>query len=370
MPARLGCMDVFMLVLQECYDLIDPEKEIVSAQRLNRKETLDKELELLQRISKVLDQGKFIEIPVNAILGQYNTNRGIVLTANPADYEILRVWARGLNEESSKPLPFYKRAYHYIWQSELQHFVHVVTAVRQKSGKKLWLKVYNHTPKEELISLLPAGVMKMNNLNQWLLKIAVVSGVSSTGIMLLYQSQYLQAALFSSLLMGGWSLASYLYGRNKFLRRVAGIQYHHCVASNWGAIALAVDIAQQSTAKGVLLAYLFLLAPPNRPNDPKATFSSKQPKYHTESDLKSAIEEWLDQNFNCSVNFNSKVAVSKLDELGLLVCRSDGTLSVLSMDDAIELLPKPPLPWETKMPQDNLIESELTQTHSTLLQWK
>ena len=276
--------------------------------------------------------------------------RGILLNANPGDYEILRVWARGLNEELSKPLPFYKRAYHYIWQSESQHFLHVVTAVRQKSGKKLWLKVYEHTPKEELLSLLPAGKTKMNNLNQWLLKIAVVSGVSSTGIMLLYQSQYLQAALFTSVLMGGWSLASYLYGRNKFLRQVASIQYHHCVASNWGAVALAVDIAQQSIAKDVLLTYLFLLAPPNRPDDPKATFSSKQPRYHTESGLKSAIEEWLDLNFNCSVNFNSKVAVNKLDELGLLVRRSDGTLSVLSVDDAMELLPKPPLPWETKMP--------------------
>ena len=55
-------MDVLMPVLQECYDLIDPEEGTISAQSLNRKETLDKELELLQRISKVLDQGKFIEI--------------------------------------------------------------------------------------------------------------------------------------------------------------------------------------------------------------------------------------------------------------------------------------------------------------------
>ena len=350
--------------------MIDPEKEIINDQSSSRKEVLDKELELLQRISKVLDQGKFVEIPLNSILGQHNTNGGVVLTANPAKYEILRVWARGLNKESNKPLPFYKRAYHYIWQSELQRFTHVVTAVRQKSGKKMWLKVYRQAPKEELLSLLPAGVMRMNNLNGWILKIAAASGASSAGIMLLYQSQYLWAVIFTSLLAGGWSVASYLYGRNKFLRRVAAIQYYHCIANNWGAVALAVDMAQQSIAKDILLAYLFLLAPPNRPDDPKAVFSSKQPKYHTESSLKVIVEELLDQDFNCSVKFNSEVAVRKLDELGLLVHRSDGTLSVLCMEDSLKLLPKPPSPWEMKIPQDNLIESELTQNWPMLFQWK
>ena len=351
--------------------MIDPEKEIVSDQSSSRKEVLDKELQLLQRIGKVLDQGKFFEIPVNSILGQYNTNRGVVLTANAAEYEILRVWAKGLNNESSKPLPFYKRAYHYIWQSEPQQcFTHVVTAVRQKAGKKLWLKVYRQTPKEELLSLLPVGVMKMNNLNRWLLKISAASGASSAGITLLYQSQYLWGILFTSLLAGGWSVANYLYGRNKSLRRVAAIQYYHCMANNWGAISLAIDMAQQSIAKDILLAYLFLLAPPNRPDDPKAVFSSQQPRYHTESSLKSVVEEWIDQNFNCSVKFNSEGAISKLDELGLLVHKSDGTLSVLSMEDSLDLLPKPPSPWEMKIPQDNLIESELTKTWPVSLQWK
>ena len=350
--------------------MVDPEKEVVIDRSSNRKVLLDKELELLQRINKVLDQGKFVEIPVNSILGQYNTNGGVVLTVNAAEYEILRVWARGLNKESDKPLPIYKRAYHYIRQSELQHFTHVATAVRQKSGKKLWLKVYKQAPKEELLSLLPAGVIKMKNLNQWILKIAAASGASSAGIMMWYQSQYLWAVLFTSLLAGGWSVASYLYGRNKFLRRAAAIQYYNCTANNWGAVALAVDMAQQSRAKDVLLAYLFLLAPPNRPDDPKAVFSSKQPKYHTVSSLKSAVEEWLDQDLNCSVKFNPEVAVRKLDELGLLVRRSDGTLSVLSMEDSLELLPKPPSPWEMKTPHDNLIESEVTQNLPMLLQWK
>ena len=349
--------------------MVDPEKEIVDDQSSNRKVLLDKELELLQRINKVLDQGKFVEIPVNSILGQYNTNRGVVLNVNAADYEMLRVWARGLNKESDKPLPFYKRAYHYIWKSESQQFTHVVTAVRQKSGKKLWLKVYKQAPKEELLSLLPAGVMAMKISNRWILKIAAASGASSAAIMLWYQSQYLWAVLFTSLLAGGWSVASYLYGHNKFLRRVAAIQYYNCVANNWGAVSLAVNVAQQSRAKDILLAYLFLLAPPNRPDDPKAVFSSKQPKYHTVSSLKSAIEEWLDQDFNCLVKFNPEVAVRELDELGLLVHRSDGTLSVLSMEDSLKLLPKPPSPWEMKM-QDNLIESEATQNWPTLLQWK
>lgn len=350
--------------------MIDPEKEIINDQTSRKKEGLDKEFELLQKIGRVLDQGKFIEIPVNSVLGQHNTNRGIVSTANPANYETLRVWARGLNEETKKPLPFYKRAYHYIWQSKSDYFRHVLTAVRHKSGEKLWLKVYKQAPKEELLGLLPAGVMRMNNLNRWLLKISAISSASSAGIMLLYQSQYLWAILGTSLMAGGWSVGSYLNGRSKFLRRAAAIQYHHCVASNWGAIALAVDVGRETLVKDILLAYLFLLAPPNRPDDPKAVFSSKQPNYHTASSLKSAVEEWLEQTFSCSVKYNLEAAITKLDELGLLVRRSDGTLSVLSMEGAVELLPKPPLPWEMKMLQDNLIESELTHDWPTSLQWK
>lgn len=352
------------------YDLIDPEKEIISDQSSTRKEVLDKELELLQRISKILDQGKFFEIPVNSIFGQPSTNRGIILTASPAEYDILRVWARGLNEETKEPLSFYKKIYKYIWKSELQCFTHVITAVRQKSGKKLWLKVYRQAPKEKLEGLLPAGVMKMNNLHQWLLRVTSISTMSSLGIMLVYQSQYLWAILFTSLITGGWSVASYLHGRNDFLRQAAALQYHNCVASNWGMVAFAIDMARKSKIKDILLAYLFLLAPPNRPDDPKAVFSSKQPNYLTESSLKSAVEKWLDENFNCSIRYNSGEAIKRLDELGLLVCRPDGTLSVHPMETTMELLPKPPSPWEIKMLQDNLVESELTQSWPNLLQWK
>jgi len=357
--------------LQILYDVIDPEKEINGDQSLSRKEALDKELELLQRISRVLDQGKFVEIPANSILGQQNTSSSIIMTINPAEYEVLRVWTRGLNQEAKKPLPFYKRAYQSIWHSKSQHFTYVVTAIRQKAEKKLWLKVYKEAPKDELLGLLPAGMMRMSNLNRWLLKIATVSGASSASLMLVYQSQYLWTILVTSVLTGGWSVASYLSGRNKFLRRVAAIQYHHCVASNWGAMTLAIDMARESRVKDILLAYLFLLAPPNRPDDPKAIFSSKQPKYHTEESLKFAIEEWLGQHFNHSVKYNSEVAIKKLDELGLLAHRPDGTLSVLSMENTMDLLPKSPSPWELKtLPDGSLTESELTQNQPTLLQWK
>lgn len=357
--------------MQKLYDLIDPEKEMLSDQAVSRKERLDKELELLQKISRVLDKGKFTELPVNSILGQHNTNRGIVSRANPAEYETLRVWARGLITEVKKPLPLYKKAYHYIWKSTSDNFTHVFTAVRQKSGReKLWLKVYKQTPKEELLGLLPAGVTRLSNLNRWVLRISTISGASAAVILSLYQSQFLWAILLSSLLTGGWSVGSYVTGHNQFLRRVAALQYHHCVASNWGAIVLAVDAARENLVKDVLLAYLFLLAPPNRPNDPKAVFSSKQPIYHTASSLKSTVEEWLDQTFNCSVKYNAEAAITRLDELGLLVHKQDNKLSVLSMEDTLELLPKPPSPWEMKMLQGNMIESELPQNWPTFLQWK
>ena len=352
------------------YDVIDPDKGIVTDQPSNRKEALDKELELLQDIGRVLDQGKFVEIPINSILEQHNTTRGIAMNVNAADYEVLRVWARSLNQEIKEPLPFYKRAYQYIWHSKSNHFAHVVTAVRQKSRNNLWLKLYKWAPRDELLGLLPAGTMMMNNVNQWLLKITAISSISSASVLLMYQSQYLWAILITSLLTGGWSVASYVHGRNEFLRRVAALQYHHCVASNWGAIALLVDVTRESIVKDILLAYLFLLAPPNRPSDPKATYSSNQPHYHTESSLKLYIEKWLDQNFNCSVRYNSEVAIKKLDEFGLLVRRSDGTLSVLPMDSTMELLPKPPSPWEMTTLQDNLIDSRLLQSWPKLLEWK
>ena len=359
-----------LFVLQKLYDFIDPEKEIISSQSSSRKEALDKEFELLQKIGKVLDQGKFTEIPVNSILEQHDANKSVTLTASSADYEILRVWARGLNRETKKPMPFYKKAYHYIRRPISDNFTHVLTAVRQKSGQKLWLKVYKQVPKEQLLGLLPAGTMGMSNLNQWLLRISTISSVSSAGILSLYQSQYLWAILVTSLITGGWSIGSYFSGRNKFLRQIAAIQYHHCVASNWGAVAAAIDMARENMVKDVVLAYLFLLAPPNRPDDPKAVFSSKQPSYHTSSSLKSAVEDWLDQTFNCQIKYNSEAAIMKLDELGLLVCRSDHTLSVLSMEGTMELLPKPPSPWEMKLLQDNLIESELTHNWPMFLQWK
>jgi len=354
--------------------VIDPDKEVIKGQPLTGKEILDTEREILQRMSGILDGGGFFEVPLNSLFTNRNQHGGICVTTNAAKYETIKVWTRGMHEEKEdkKMLPFYKRAFRYVWQPVAHPYTDVITTVRQKSGKKLWVKHYKLVPKEELLGLLPAGLMKMADYNKWLIQIAAVLGASATGLTYLYQSNYLWAILATSLVASGWSVTNYSSGRNRFLRRVAAIQYHHCVANNWRAVVSVNDLIRENKVKDILLAYTFLLGLPSRPENPKVMFTSEKLNYYTQNSLQAAVQDWLNQNFNCSVLYNVEKAVQSLDDLGLLIRKHNGTLSVISMEEAMGILPQPPLPWEMK-PLSNAesVESELVQNRWPLwLQWK
>ena len=343
-------------------------------QPLTGKEVLDAEHEMLQRMSGILEHGGFVEVPLNSLFTDRNQHGGICVTTNAAKYENVKIWTRGMYEEKEnrKSLPFYKRAFSYVWQPVALPYTNVVTAVRRKSEKKLWVKHYKLVPKEELLGLLPAGLMKMADFNKWLIKIAALTGASAAGLTYLYQSNYLWAIIVTSLAAGGWSVTNYFSGRNRFVHRIAAIQYHHCVANNWRGVMSANDVIRESKVKDILLAYTFLLALPNRPDNPKVIFSSEKLNYHTLNSLQIAVQDWLNQKFNCAVSYDAERAVQDLDDLGLLVRKHDETLSAVSMEDAMGILPQPPLPWEMKpLSTTDSVESELVQNRWPLwLQWK
>ena len=347
---------------------------MVRGQLPTGKEILDAEHEIFQRMSGILGHGKFVEVALNSLFTGRNQHRGVCVTTNPAKYESLKVWTRGVYEETvdRKMVPLYKRAFRNVWQPVARPYSDVITAVRWKSKQKLWVKHYKSVPKEELLGLLPAGLMKMANFNKWVVKITALTGASAAGLTYLYHSNYLWAIIFTSLAVGGWSAINYFMGRNRFLCRMAAIQYHHCIANNWRAILSANDLIRESKVKDILLAYTFLLALPNRPENLKVIFSSEKLNYHTQNSLQIAVQDWLNQKFNCAVSYNVEKALQDLDNLGMLVRKHDGTLSAVSMEDAMSVLPQPPKPWEVKpLSNADTVESELVQEMwPPWLQWK
>jgi len=354
--------------------VIDPDKEVVGGQPSIGKEILGAEHEVLQRMSRILSHGGFVEVALNSLFTDRNQHGGVCVTSNATKYENLKVWTRGIykEKEDRKMLPFYKRVFRYVWQPVAQPYTDVVTAVRRKSENKLWVKHYKLVPKEELLGLLPAGLIKMTDFNKWLAKISMLTGTSAAGLNYLYQSNYLWAIIATSLVAGGWSVTNYFTGRNRFLCRTAAIQYHHCVANNWRAVLSANDLIRESKVKDILLAYTFLLALPSRPENSKVIFSSEKLNYHSQNSLQIAIQDWLNQKFNYTVCYNVEKAVQDLDNLGLLVRKKDGKLSAVSMEDAMSVLPRPPQPWEVKpLSNADSVESELVQNNWPLwLQWK
>ena len=111
------------------------------------------------------------------------------------------------------------------------------------------------------------------------------------------------------------------------------------VSNNHGVVTLLTDWAQDEEfiIKEALLAYVFLLSPPNRRGIPGVAFTDARPDYDTPKSLKFRIEAWLAENYGFDdISFDVKDALDVLGSTGLLVRHPNGTLSVTSLREALD----------------------------------
>lgn len=255
-------------------------------------------------------------------------------------YDTLHIWTRGQTQDHQKWLKRMQGRllrYRQSQSGSQNNFTRVFVAVRFRSERKLHLKVFKDVDSERMEHLLPDGKIKMSEYDKWFLAGSVVVGSSMVGLRSLpvlasYHLNWTWVGLGLAALAGARAWAGYRNKRNKYLANLAATLYFKTVANNRGVLTLLADRAVDEEFKEAFLAYVFLLSPRNRRGVPGTAHTDLPPSRDTAEDLRLRVEEWLVGQYHLN-NFQFDVgdALSKLNDLGLLLRHSDNTLSVLSL---------------------------------------
>lgn len=216
-----------------------------------------------------------------------------------------------------------------------------------KPGATL-LKLFQNVPKADLEMLFPNTSVRMRLMDKLLIGVpALVSGgivlTTKLGASLVLLGSLLGFWLGLSrepvelnkagimiLLAGVAALGGYLWKqfnnfKNRKLRFMQALTqnlYFKNLDNNAGVFHRLANDAEEEECKEAVLAYYFLL-------------TSKTPM--TRSELDRAIEHWLKEKWQCTVDFEIDDALNKLLTLGL-VSESDEKLRVISIQDGIKIL--------------------------------
>ena len=346
---------------------MDPDKDTYQTRELAKKEILDNEYHLLLKVNKFLDKANFFEIPKHqlSVLLHDRDLDGLLISVNPSDYELLKMWTRGrtvMKRPHSLILRNYIRSY-LQWKRfsgtrptidpEYEVYTRVCVAVRSRGEKKLFFKAFKDVPCGKLEYLLPGGKIKMSSFDKTFLASSVVLGGLTIGLRSLpaiadlVNVQWTWLAFALTAATGARAWIGYKNKRNHYLANLASTLYYKTVANNRGVLTLLADRAQDEEFKEAILAYVFLLSPRNRRGVPGTQYTTNPPIYDTPETLQERINTWLKQRFELTdITFDIDDALEKLDNLGVLVRRSDRKLSVLDIKDSLAVLPEPSICWK------------------------
>ena len=288
------------------------------------------------------------------LIREHDSWEGVRVLVDEKNYDTLEIWTRG---RTAVPLSMATQ----LWQKLIKPFrgqpptgemyTRVFVCVRSKGERKLHLKVFKDVPCSSLEYLLPDGKILMSKFDRGFLASSIFIGVTailfrSVGILSNLKLDWTWIGLGVAALIGARGWVGYKNKRNQYLVNLSRTIYFKMVSNNRGVLTLLTDRAQDEEFKEALLAYIFLLSPPNRRGVPGASYTATNPAYDTAKSLKFRIEAWLVERYGFSnISFDVQDALDVLGSTGLLVRRPDGTLTVADMQEALEVLPEPAYQW-------------------------
>ncbi|KAK2150214.1 hypothetical protein LSH36_418g02098 [Paralvinella palmiformis] len=148
--------------LKLLFDPINPDKDTVVTRSLNRKERLDNEFWLLQKLAVILEKANFRELPrseVERALSEHQTRDGVMVSVEVNKYDVIRYWVLGRENPVEEPT-LVEQLISAISQRPLpktgnEYYKQVIVAVRLKRDDKLMLKAFKEVPISALEQLLP-----------------------------------------------------------------------------------------------------------------------------------------------------------------------------------------------------------------------
>ncbi len=242
---------------------------------------------------------------------QFQSQTGLVLTANLSDYAELQVFYRGIRREQRTC-----RAWLFPWKrkSETLHvFSRLAMLVRlaRPGSQPIFLKLFKNVVAEDLEMLLPYVKIRMRLFDHLKIGSSVAGGVLTAG------GKMFAAAIFSPwvflLILSGFigaivrGVFSFFSNKTRYMQALSTSLYFQNLANNSSALAYLVEAAEAEECKELLLAYYLLYVERDRD--------------YTQEELDRRVQQWLEAAFGLKVDFEVPEAVQELLAKRLLVRR-------------------------------------------------
>ncbi|XP_012563912.1 transmembrane protein 143 [Hydra vulgaris] len=336
--------------LQQLYVSLNPDKESVSEFHVGKKQHLDNEFVLLQKVASLLQMAKFQELTHDQIpytLGKHPVSEGVLIHIDLNQYDVLRIWILG--EEEQSLIHGWRDTMKYFFMNMFKKqpkaisiYNRVVIAVRLKKQNKLLFKSFKDLPQSSIEYVLPEASITMS-IND---KKLITTFASACGLSILiklctifidYNAKwtFIVGSVSGLLTLHTWN--SYVKKRNQYLNNTSKILYYKTLATNKNILQLITDSAVNEILKSTLLCYIFI-----------QNMKDSKPVSETElgitvQDLELSIESWFFKEFHIQLDFDAQDGLRKLEQLGLLKVTRKGLkthLDVLTLNQSINTLSK------------------------------
>lgn len=291
------------------------------------------------------------------LLREHDSWEGVRVSVDEKNYDTLEIWTRGRTKVSLSMTAQLRQKLMKLFRSKPppagEMYTRVFVCVRSKGERKLHLKVFKDVPCGELEYLLPDGKIQMSKFDRGFLASSIFIGATailfrSVGILSNLKLDWTWIGFGVAALIGARGWVGYKNKRNQYLVNLSRTIYFKMVSNNRGVLTLLTDRAQDEEFKEALLAYLFLLSPPNRRGVPGLAYTEANPDYDTPRSLKYRVEAWLAERYGFdNISFDVEDALDVLGSTGLLTRHPDGTMTVADMGEALKILPEPAYQWNT-----------------------
>jgi hypothetical protein len=371
-----------LLRLEEIYELLDPDSQLVSIDAIQDDDRSDIGDQLIDKVSGLLFAAHYKRLTRKEIERAIDVGWqwGVKLEVDFDIFERLEIFARGYRK-----VTFRRRRWQKLFRLEtieLPEFTRLIMVLRVKpppedrkktklslDSRFVYLKTFKDIPETEVEILLPGSKIRLTKLDRAKILFPTLSGMAIT-IYKITRSAVLLSMLSLSValsfdkiiglvvLVGGTigyivkSVMSYFRTKNDYEYGLTKNLYVKNLDNNLGVLYRILNEAEEQEVSETLLAYAILWRHPS--------FQTRGASYRelddaVEAFIDSAIEsaaEKPEEHEDCtrendSVDFEVHDALGKLARLGLASVDESGYWKAEPIEDAIQTLASH---WDTLLP--------------------
>jgi len=196
---------------------------------------------------------------------------------------------------------------------------------------RVLLKLFKNIPRADLGMLFPNQKVRLKWVDK--VKLAITGGSGTIGGLSAVVGKLSVAVLNPLALASAFAglvgiivrqVMNIFNQRNKYMMVLAKNLYFHSLYNNLGVISRLIDVAEEEECKEAILAYYFLYV--------------HQDQEYTQEDLDRVIEDYIQQRYGISINFEVEDGIAKLAQEGLLSCSEQGILKIIDLPQACQQL--------------------------------